>query len=395
MIYITGDTHGEFERFSTKRLRKQGMEPGEQDYVIVCGDFGLCWKRNKTFEYHCKYFAGKKYTILWVQGNHENYDMIAEYPVEEWHGGKVRHIVRDKVILLERGQVFEIDGKTFFTFGGASSHDVQGGILDRQDADYGDDLLKALRSELPFRIKHESWWEEELPNEKEMEEGRRNLANCNYKVDYVITHCCATSILDIMDRGPARLFEPDVLTDYLQEIEDKLEYSCWYFGHYHMDRKIDARHILLYHAIVPLEGDGHVYEPAIRAYFLRASYQVVYRGYLSEIRGLPRLQQECSSGEVENTALNEEFMLLGGRDAVALGKPLNRSFYDEDGKFVTVFAGDLLVLRYRGDTFASVREEDVEKIESMLKPIDHIAGGTIFLKESETLPEWKEKAATE
>ena len=74
MIYITGDTHGEFERFSTKRLRKQGMEPGEQDYVIVCGDFGLCWKRNKTFEYHCKYFAEKKYTILWVQGNHENYD---------------------------------------------------------------------------------------------------------------------------------------------------------------------------------------------------------------------------------------------------------------------------------------------------------------------------------
>ena len=165
--------------------------------------------------------------------------------------------MRDKVILLERGQVFEIEGKTFFTFGGASSHDVQGGILDREDANYDDDLLKALRSELPFRIKHESWWEEELPNEKEMEEGRRNLANCNYKVDYVITHCCATGILDILDRGPARLFEPDVLTDYLQEIEDKLEYTCWYFGHYHMDRKIDARHILLYHAIVPLEADDN------------------------------------------------------------------------------------------------------------------------------------------
>lgn len=285
MIYITGDTHGEFGRFSTKRLRKQGMEPGEQDYVIVCGDFGFCWEKNKTFEYHCKYFARKKYTILCVQGNHENYDMIAEYPVEEWHGGKVRHIVRDKVILPERGQVFEI--------------------------------------------------------------------------------------------------------------EDKLEYSCWYFGHYHMDRKIDARHILLYHTVVPLEGHGHVCEPAIRAYFLRASHQVIYRGYLSEIRGSPGLQQECGDGEVERTALNEEFMLLGGRDAVVLGKTLNRAFYDEDGKFVTVFAGDLLVLRYQGDTFGSVLEEDVEKIESMLKPIDHIAGGNIFLKEAETLPEWKEKAVTE
>lgn len=39
--------------------------------------------------------------------------MIAEYPLEEWHGGKVRHIVRDKVILLERGQIFNIEGKSF------------------------------------------------------------------------------------------------------------------------------------------------------------------------------------------------------------------------------------------------------------------------------------------
>ena len=132
MIYITGDTHGYFTRFSAKRLRKAGMELTQEDYIIICGDFGLCWAEDKTFEYHCKNFEEKPYTILWVQGNHENYDMIGKYPLEEWHGGKVRHIIRDKVILLERGQVFEIDGKTFFTFGGASSHDIQGGILDRQ-----------------------------------------------------------------------------------------------------------------------------------------------------------------------------------------------------------------------------------------------------------------------
>lgn len=39
--------------------------------------------------------------------------MIDEYPIEKWHGGNVRHIVRDKVILLERGQIFDIEGKTF------------------------------------------------------------------------------------------------------------------------------------------------------------------------------------------------------------------------------------------------------------------------------------------
>ena len=82
---------------------------------MFAGDFGLCWAHDKTFDWNCKWFAERSFTTLWVQGNHENYDMIAEYPLEEWHGGLVRHIVRDKVILLERGQIFKIDGHTFFT----------------------------------------------------------------------------------------------------------------------------------------------------------------------------------------------------------------------------------------------------------------------------------------
>lgn len=253
MIYITGDTHGEYGRFSNKRMRKQGIELGENDYVIVCGDFGLCWAKDRTFDYNCKNFSEKKYTILWIQGNHENYDMIEEYPIEEWHGGKVRHIVRDKVILLERGQVFEIDGKIFFTFGGASSHDVQGGILDKEDIDYDYDRRKAIKSGLPFRIKHESWWEQELPSIQEMEEGRRNLDKYNYKVDYILTHCCSTSIQEVLDKGPGHLFEADILTDYLQEIEEKAQYKHWFFGHYHMDQDVDEKHSLLYRAIVPLE----------------------------------------------------------------------------------------------------------------------------------------------
>ena len=154
------------------------MELTKEDYIIICGDFGLCWAKDKTFEYHCKNFAEKPYTILWVQGNHENYDMIGEYPLEEWHGGKVRHIIRDKVILLERGQVFEIDGKTFFTFGGASSHDIQGGILDRQTVDFAEQKRRADRNYLPYRILQESWWPQELPTEGELQEGLRNLDQC-------------------------------------------------------------------------------------------------------------------------------------------------------------------------------------------------------------------------
>lgn len=103
---------------------KSAFLPEKGDYVIVCGDLGLLWAKDREFEYHLKWLSGLPFTLLWVQGNHENYNMIAEYPTEQWNGGMARHIVRDKVILLERGQIFYMEGKSFFTFGGASSHDI-------------------------------------------------------------------------------------------------------------------------------------------------------------------------------------------------------------------------------------------------------------------------------
>ena len=253
MIYITGDTHGEYERFSNQQMRAQGPKLTEEDYVIVCGDFGLCWENNATFRYECNFFDGKPFTVLWVQGNHENYDFIAEFPIEEWNGGKARHIVRDKVILLERGQVFTIEGKTFFTFGGASSHDIQGGILERSAPNFKLKVKRAEAAGLPYRILGESWWPQELPTAEEMAEGMRNLENVKYKVDYVITHCASDRIQNMIDPGPGQLLKEDVLTRYFQKLEEKLRYKMWYFGHYHMDARIDEKHMLLYKNIVRLE----------------------------------------------------------------------------------------------------------------------------------------------
>lgn len=251
MIYVTGDTHGDLTRLSNDYLKNLDKQLSEKDYVIVCGDFGLCWSK-LDFDYKVKYLSREPFTILWVQGNHENYDMIAEFPVEEWKGGKVRHIVRDKIILLERGQVFEIEGQRIFTFGGAASHDIDGGILDRRDSDFMEQFKAAKETKLPFRILRESWWPEELPGEDELEEGRRNLEKCDYEVDYVITHCASTKMQQVMDPGPGCIFKADILTDYLDEIEQKLLFKHWYYGHYHADFNVDENHSLLYHALIPL-----------------------------------------------------------------------------------------------------------------------------------------------
>lgn len=263
MIYITGDTHCDFRRFTRRQLQRLPFKLTVQDSVIICGDFGLLWDRDGTFGYYLKWLSGLPFQILWVQGNHENYDMIEEYPIEEWNGGKVRHIVRDKIILLERGQVFNnIDGKSLFTFGGASSHDIQGGVLDKNDLDYDERRKKAVKSNLPYRVKHFSWWEQELPTEEELQEGMRNLERVDFQVDYVISHCASNRTQDAVEMHYSsgsfgeRLYEQNILTDYFDMLEDKLQFKKWYFGHYHDDFYVDDKHILLYETMIPLEDGG-------------------------------------------------------------------------------------------------------------------------------------------
>ena len=202
MIYITGDCHSDFRRFNTKNFPEQ-KDMIKDDYVIICGDFGGVWNRDEESPqeaFNMDWLEDKPFTTLFVDGNHENFDRLNSYPVEEWNGGKV-HRIRKSVIHLMRGQVFKLEGKTFFTFGGASSHDIDGGILDINNPDYHKKRKKLDREWIPYRINHISWWERELPNEEEMVEGVHNLETHGNNVDYIVTHCCASSSQAILSGG--------------------------------------------------------------------------------------------------------------------------------------------------------------------------------------------------
>lgn len=77
MIYITGDTHADFSRFTKRQRCRLPFELTEKDIVIVCGDFGLLWERNdRTLKYNLDWMSRLPFKILWVSGNHENYDML-------------------------------------------------------------------------------------------------------------------------------------------------------------------------------------------------------------------------------------------------------------------------------------------------------------------------------
>ena len=248
MVYVTGDCHQNFRKFNTKIFPEQ-KEMTKEDYVIICGDFDGVWNKeveNKEEKHLLDWLEEKPFTTLFVDGNHENFDRLYSYPVELWHGGKV-HKIRPSVIHLMRGQIYEIDGKSFLTFGGASSHDIESGILDPEDPDFKEKKKWLDREWRSYRVNHITWWAQELPSEEEMQEGRANLAAHDDQVDFIVTHCCATSTQMLIDE---QKLKPDIETDYLEEIKQTIQFKKWFFGHYHDNRNVSKKEILIYEQFV-------------------------------------------------------------------------------------------------------------------------------------------------
>ena len=254
MIYITGDCHGEFHRFSTKLFPEQHTM-SKDDIIIICGDFGGVWceegsNEQKEENYWSDWLNDKNFTTVFVDGNHENFERLYNYPEIQWNGGRV-HQVRESVYHLKRGEVYRINGKSFFTFGGASSHDISDGIIDTDaNHDWKNTAKRWKKLGKNFRIKNVDWWEQELPTEDEMEHGRMSLEKCNYKVDYVITHCAPSKLIK---NNIERKDEPDRLMEYFDELFANITFKKWFFGHYHEDKEISEKFRLLYKDMIEID----------------------------------------------------------------------------------------------------------------------------------------------
>lgn len=131
----------------------------------------------------------------------------------------------------------------------------------------------------------------------------------------------------------------------------------------------------------------------IKAYLLRAdSSGQLYRGYIADVENSLAFEQRYVGDRIDVYSLTNNIDVIGGDEAVVMGRTLNRAVYDERGNFITVLAGNLMVVRHEGDSFASIHEEDVAVIEKMLKPIERIYNGKIFLRDVQELKIWEGKA---
>lgn len=247
MVYITGDTHGDWSRIEKLKYLT------DEDTVIVCGDFGL-WHETPQETAGLDRLNHMPFSTVWVDGNHENFDRLNsdEFETVNFHGA-LSHKIRDKVFHIKRGEIMTLEGKTFWCFGGASSHDIRDGIIDpakyRTEADFNEAVWLARYEGKQFRIKGVSWWPEEMPSNEELGHGTATLIDRGWKVDYVVTHCAPMRV-----QAALGFHTQDRLTLYFDAmLSDGLDFKRWFFGHYHMSRThmLDDRFMCLWGDIVP------------------------------------------------------------------------------------------------------------------------------------------------
>ncbi len=229
MVYLSADTHGCLDLqkvtdfFQTETLHTPLTK---KDYLILLGDAGICWDGGKNDAWVKKQLQNLPVTTLWLDGNHENFPLLTEYPKKRWHGGYV-HVIAADLLHLMRGYCYEIEGKVFWVFGGGNSVD------------------KACRTQ------GIDWWPQEMPSEEEYERGRKSLLEHGYQADYMLTH---TAPLHVAQQLAEYLLPgEEKLQEYLQDISQCTVFREWYFGHWHMDLTVSQKYHGLMEQVVRID----------------------------------------------------------------------------------------------------------------------------------------------
>ena len=239
MLYFTGDTHSTIDwkkihRFNELEIGKPG------DTLFIAGDFGGCWNNGPEDMRVLDFYSQLPFDVCFVDGNHENFNIIYNYPIVQYHGGRA-HRLRPNLYHLIRGEVFNFEGKKILAMGGAASTDKD------------------------LRVENESWWAEEIPSKGQREHCLEKLEKNHYEVDIILTHEMPSGLAQGMEENmyvrygitrksiKIRLLNPHEYSNWLEDnIHKTIDYKLWLFGHYHFDTKITNKDIVMYNYIYKL-----------------------------------------------------------------------------------------------------------------------------------------------
>lgn len=225
-VFITGDTHQSVDILKlSSSVFKVGKELTKDDILIITGDAGFCWscgtEPRGEEKFWRNWISNKPWTTFCTLGNHENYNLIKEFPIVEFHGAPAIKIT-DSLFYEIRGEIYTFNNKTFLSFGGADSTDIG------------------------WRRKGVSWWEEEAITQEQVDNVLEKLKLYNNKVDYVLTHTGGSEVCRTLG------FEPRGSDLMLDKVLEKVEYKYHYCAHYHEDIIINDRTRILFNDIIEI-----------------------------------------------------------------------------------------------------------------------------------------------
>ena len=223
MFYVTGDTHGVLDFDHIKKIRKQ--VPDYRDYLFILGDVAIAWDES-SLENNVRLYESLGYTILFIDGNHENFPLLYSFPISTILGAKA-HQVSDHIFHIIRGEVLDYNGMSVLCIGGAKSSDR---VIRRLGFDY---------------------WDEEMISPQDIANAFANIKKHSGRFDYIFTHCC-----DSFTVSNCIGYEVDESTDQLSNLDDMVTYRMWLFGHYHKDARYAKDRLCIYQWVYRVEKDG-------------------------------------------------------------------------------------------------------------------------------------------
>lgn len=222
MIYITGDTHGDFSRIERFCER---VHPTSDDVMIILGDAGFNYYGGRRDQRAKERMSQMPITIFSIHGNHEMRPAtIPTYRLVEWHGGMVyQEEAFPNLLFAMDGEVYDLNGLKAIVIGGAYSVD------------------KYYRLTMGW-----NWWADEQPSPEIRGKVEQVLDDHDWKIDVVLSHTTP------LKYEPVEVFLPQIdqskvdksTETWLDSIENRLTYQHWYAGHYHTEKDIDKLTLL-------------------------------------------------------------------------------------------------------------------------------------------------------
>ncbi len=228
MLYITGDTHGDFSRIFTFCTNNE--LDSQRDTLIILGDAGINYSGDERDIFLKNQLVRLPLTLLSIYGNHEmRPEGITSYKESIWNGGTVyMESAYPNILLAKDGEIYDLYGSKAIVIGGAYSVD------------------KFYRIARGLR-----WFEDEQPSQEIRERVEDRLDSGNWEIDTVLSHTCP------LKYEPTEMFLKEIdqtkvdksTEKWLDTIENRLIYNRWFCGHYHTEKRIDKL-IFLYKSIL-------------------------------------------------------------------------------------------------------------------------------------------------